>query len=71
MDIELEVIRGGFGRVADRKGRWRNIDSVLAGFRRREFELSHACSDEMHTDILSVQYVEESVHLMYNWRSSA
>ena len=66
MDIELEVIRGWFGRVADRKRRWRNIDSVLAGFIWREFKLSHACSDEMHTDSLYGQYVGESVHLIYN-----
>ena len=49
MDVEPEVMRGGWGKVADRNGRCKNIDSVFVGLRRSELELSQLCNDDIQS----------------------
>ena len=71
MNVEPEMMRGGWGKVADRNGRCKNIDSVFVGLSRSELELSQLCNDDIQCDSLFRQYVGESVQLRYIWRSSA
>ena len=70
MDVKPEVMRGGWGKVADRN-RCKNIDSVFVESSRSELELSQLCNDDIQCDSLFGQYVGESVQLRYIWRSSA
>ena len=70
MDVEPDVMRGGWGKVADRNGRCKNIDSVFVGLSQNELELSQLCNDDIQCDSLFGQYVGESVQLRYIWRSS-
>ena len=71
MDVEPDVMRGGWVKVADRNGWCKNIDSVFVGFSRRELELSQLCNNDIQCYNLFWQYVGESVQLRYIWRSSA
>ena len=71
MEVKPDVMRGGWGKVADRSSRCKNIDSVFVGLSRRELKLSQLYNDDIQCNSLFGQYVRESVQLRYYWRSSA
>ena len=47
-------MRGEWGKVADRNGRCKNIDTVFVGLSRSELELSQLCNDDIQCDSLFV-----------------
>ena len=63
MSLIPDEIKGGSGSVIERRGKWRNMDSVLSGFNLSELLLSQLCMSEIHFVILLGEYSGELVQL--------